>query len=427
MLQRYEVGAMVKISKSGRHGDDLASAGPTVEQARIEVGRILREARQAQRMELVEVAQHLCIRRVHLEALENGDFSQLPSGPYIVGFVRSYGDLLGLDGAELAERCRREAGPAPRQQRLTFPEPQPEGRTPAGAVLLVAGVIGLVVYGGWYWFSSRGGSLKELTHITLPGQSSDAGDSASRALATATGNQPSVPQPATGATSSVTPGTGSSMVATSSTAPATTPVTTLSTPPVEDAPAVAEAGESDDSDIPPPPDSMESTASGTATEPVTPVAPVTPSATASAPTAASTAATVTASALPAPAASAASAPATSAPAAETPAPSIPAVPAGDGAASHVYGQESGSSRVQIRALQESWVQVRDATGNLLITRVLRVGDVYRAPDEPGLTMVTGNAGGLEVTVDGNKVAALGETGQVLRGVSLDADKLKAAR
>jgi cytoskeleton protein RodZ len=71
--------------------------------------------------------------------------------------------------------------------------------------------------------------------------------------------------------------------------------------------------------------------------------------------------------------------------------------------------------------------VRDANGNLLITRVLRVGDVYRAPDEPGLTLVTGNAGGLEVSVDGNKVAAVGEAGQVMRGVSLDADKLKAAR
>ncbi|WP_445680250.1 helix-turn-helix domain-containing protein [Radicibacter daui] len=413
---------MVKISKSGRHGDDLASAGPTVEQARTEVGRILREARQAQRMELVEAAQHLCIRRVHLEALENGDFSQLPSGPYIVGFVRSYGDLLGLDGAELAERCRREAGPAPRQQRLTFPEPQPEGRTPAGAVLLVAGIIGLVVYGGWYWFSSRGGSLKELTHIALPGQSSDAGDSASRALATATGNQPSVPQPATGSTSSAT--AGSSMVATSSTAPATTPVTTLSTPPVEDAPAVAEAGESDDSDIPPPPDTMDNAAPSATAEPAAPAAP---SAATSAPSASSSVATVTASALPAPAAPAASAPTPPAAVTPAPAPAIPAVPAADSAASHVYGQESGSSRVQIRALQESWVQVRDATGNLLITRVLRVGDVYRAPDEPGLTMVTGNAGGLEVTVDGNKVAALGETGQVLRGVSLDADKLKAAR
>ena len=427
MLKRYEVGAMVKISKSGRHSDDLVSAGPTVEQARIEVGRILREARQAQRMELVEAAQHLCIRRVHLEALENGDFSQLPSGPYVVGFVRSYGDLLGLDGAELADRCRREAGPVQRQQRLTFPEPQPEGRTPAGAVLLVAGVIGLVVYGGWYWFSSRGGSLKELTHIALPGQSSDAGDSASRTLASAGENQPSVPQPAAGSTST----TGSSMVATSSTAPVTAPVTTLSTPPVEDAPAVAEAGEADDSEVPPPPDAMDattdaaaSTATATATDPSASAQnlPATPQQVASA----SSAAPQQPAAAPAtPAAS--TTPSPTAAAAPTSAAAIPAVPAADAANSHVYGQENGPSRVQIRALQESWVQVRDGNGNLLITRVLRVGDVYRAPDEPGLTMVTGNAGGLEISVDGNKVAALGETGQVMRGVSLDADKLKAAR
>jgi cytoskeleton protein RodZ len=330
LLQRYEVGAMVKISKSGRHNDDLVSAGPTVEQARIEVGRILREARQAQRMELVEAAQHLCIRRVHLDALENGDFSQLPSGPYVVGFVRSYGDLLGLDGAELADRCRREAGPVQRQQRLTFPEPQPEGRTPAGAVLLVAGVIGLVVYGGWYWFSSRGGSLKELTHIALPGQSSDAGDSASRTLASADENQPSVPQPAAGATST----TGSSMVATSSTAPVTAPVTTLSTPPVEDAPAVAEAGEADDSEVPPPPDAMDATTDAAASTAMTtePSAsaqsvPATPQQVASASSATSPqpAAAPAASATPSPALAAAPAAAAA----------IPAVPAADAASSHV--------------------------------------------------------------------------------------------
>lgn len=414
---------MVKISKSGRHGEDLVSAGPTVEQARIEVGRILREARQAQRMELVEAAQHLCIRRVHLEALENGDFSQLPSGPYVVGFVRSYGDLLGLDGAELADRCRREAGPVQRQQRLTFPEPQPEGRTPAGAVLLVAGVIGLVVYGGWYWFSSRGGSLKELTHIALPGQSSDAGDSASRTLASAGENQPSVPQPAAGSTSTA----GSSMVATSSTAPVTAPVTTLSTPPVEDAPAVAEAGEADDSEVPPPPDSMDVTTDAPAPTPMTTdPSPSTPSVPATPQQVASASSATSSQSATAPAVSAAPSPSSVTAAAPTAA-AIPAVPAGDAASSHVYGQESGPSRVQIRALQESWVQVRDGNGNLLITRVLRVGDVYRAPDEPGLTMVTGNAGGLEISVDGNKVAALGETGQVMRGVSLDADKLKAAR
>lgn len=414
---------MVKISKSGRHGEDLVSAGPTVEQARIEVGRILREARQAQRMELVEAAQHLCIRRVHLEALENGDFSQLPSGPYVVGFVRSYGDLLGLDGAELADRCRREAGPVQRQQRLTFPEPQPEGRTPAGAVLLVAGVIGLVVYGGWYWFSSRGGSLKELTHIALPGQSSDAGDSASRTLASAGENQPSVPQPAAGSTSTA----GSSMVATSSTAPVTAPVTTLSTPPVEDAPAVAEAGEADDSEVPPPPDAMDVTTDAPASTPMTTdPSPSTPSVPATPQQVASASSATSAQSAAAPAASAAPSPSSATAAAPTAA-AIPAVPAADAASSHVYGQESGPSRVQIRALQESWVQVRDGNGNLLITRVLRVGDVYRAPDEPGLTMVTGNAGGLEISVDGNKVAALGETGQVMRGVSLDADKLKAAR
>ena len=80
-------------------------------------------------------------------------------------------------------------------------------------------------------------------------------------------------------------------------------------------------------------------------------------------------------------------------------------------------------RVVIRATADSWVQLRDGEGALVMTRVLRPGDVYEVPDAPGLTMVTGNAGGLEISVDGEAAPSLGAQGEVIRGVSLDARAL----
>ncbi|HEY9549343.1 MAG TPA: DUF4115 domain-containing protein, partial [Kiloniellaceae bacterium] len=65
------------------------------------------------------------------------------------------------------------------------------------------------------------------------------------------------------------------------------------------------------------------------------------------------------------------------------------------------------------------VQVRDREGNLLLTRVLRVGDSYQVPNQADLTLLTGNAGGLEISVDGNPLPALGPVGAVRRNIPLD--------
>jgi cytoskeleton protein RodZ len=47
------------------------------------------------------------------------------------------------------------------------------------------------------------------------------------------------------------------------------------------------------------------------------------------------------------------------------------------------------------------------------------------PDRPGLTLLTGNAGALEVLVDGEAVPAIGPKGQVRRDIALDPERLKS--
>ena len=80
----------------------------------------------------------------------------------------------------------------------------------------------------------------------------------------------------------------------------------------------------------------------------------------------------------------------------------------------------------VRAKLDSWIQVRDGIGRrLLVTRLLRAGETYRVPNQPSLSLLTGNAGGLEILVDGEPVPAIGDVGTVRRDVTLEADRLKA--
>ena len=91
----------------------------------------------------------------------------------------------------------------------------------------------------------------------------------------------------------------------------------------------------------------------------------------------------------------------------------------------MFGSTSPEARVVVRAVADAWVQIQDAESNLLLTRVLRAGDGYRVPDRRGVTMRTGNAGGLEIFVDGKVVAPVGPIGGVRRNVALDPERLVA--
>jgi cytoskeleton protein RodZ len=120
-----------------------------------------------------------------------------------------------------------------------------------------------------------------------------------------------------------------------------------------------------------------------------------------------------------------------------PAPSLPASPdlaqppvSGDTAKAPGdtgYGAPDGQTRVVLRATADSWVQIRDKASNLLFTRVLKPGEHYNVPNQAGLTLVAGNAGGIDITVDGMSAPSIGVAGRVARNVSLDPDHLLGAQ
>jgi cytoskeleton protein RodZ len=92
---------------------------------------------------------------------------------------------------------------------------------------------------------------------------------------------------------------------------------------------------------------------------------------------------------------------------------------GSGRSARVFGTANTDARIVLRATADSWVQVRNARSDLLFTQVLRAGDSYNVPNQPGLTLLTGTAGGLQVLVDGEAAPSLGPDGAVRRDVDLE--------
>jgi len=75
------------------------------------------------------------------------------------------------------------------------------------------------------------------------------------------------------------------------------------------------------------------------------------------------------------------------------------------------------------ARQESWVEVKAADGTPVFSKLLRAGERYGVPDQAGLMLTIGNAGGVDVALDGAVVPALGPVGVVRRDIPLSPELL----
>lgn len=83
------------------------------------------------------------------------------------------------------------------------------------------------------------------------------------------------------------------------------------------------------------------------------------------------------------------------------------------------------SGIVIHAVDSSWVEIRDPSGKIVFTGLMAAGQRYAVPGIGGLVLATGNAGALDISVDGTSVPKLGGVGIVRKGVVLDAERLKA--
>jgi cytoskeleton protein RodZ len=60
----------------------------------------------------------------------------------------------------------------------------------------------------------------------------------------------------------------------------------------------------------------------------------------------------------------------------------------------------------IQATADAWIEIKNANGRVVYQTVLHPGDSYTVPDQPQLTLTTGNAAGTEVVLSGNTIGPL---------------------
>jgi cytoskeleton protein RodZ len=87
---------------------DQGELADTAPQGPRSVGDRLRQAREAQGLDLGEVAQRTRVPQRHLEAIERGDYNALPATTYAMGFAKAYARTVGVDTAELGRDLRAE-------------------------------------------------------------------------------------------------------------------------------------------------------------------------------------------------------------------------------------------------------------------------------------------------------------------------------
>ena len=68
------------------------------------IGEQLKAAREARNLSLMDISEVIRIKVSYLEALERDDYEHMPVPIYTKNYILKYGNYLGLDGKQLAER-----------------------------------------------------------------------------------------------------------------------------------------------------------------------------------------------------------------------------------------------------------------------------------------------------------------------------------
>jgi cytoskeleton protein RodZ len=335
------------------------------------VGRMLRGRREELGIDLETAGAALRIKPIYLAALEQNRAQDLPGPTYAVGFIRAYAHYLGFDGPRVLERYKAESAAAVQlRPDLSFPVPLGERSLPGGPILLVAAIIALCGYGTWYYLST-GARFRPERVAAVPA-----------ALEHPSPRRLTLPRSPAGPPGGVAK-------------------------PAAPSPAVGKTADGAPASLSPGGAVQPAVASGAGETPASPVSAATDRRDDGTTTAISG---VPIAAVPPPA-SAAPLPVMPANAA------VPSAATSDGAA-------TSAARIDIHAIADCWIQVRDASQSVLFARVLKAGETYRVPS-PGLVMRVGNAGALAIDVGGKAAPPLGPAGALRRDVVLDPQALLA--
>ena len=136
------------------------------------LGEMLQLARERKGVDLYRAERDTKIRLRYLAALEDGAFDELPAPVYTKGFLRNYAIYLGLDPDEALQRYRDEMMALRTAERvIVAPPPRPIAAPRRGptitAGMFMAGLVLLAVLGFVVYIGAQLLRFAEVTSITL--------------------------------------------------------------------------------------------------------------------------------------------------------------------------------------------------------------------------------------------------------------------
>ena len=415
------------------------------------IGAELSCARIAQGMQIAEVAQLLRISKHYLKDIEAGSFDQLPGPTYVSGYLRSYARVVGLDAVALTNRYRELLNDETAAIHYKFPvdsqHPQRSGAMVASIIVMFA----IVGYGGWYAMGKPDltgwtGNDEAVVANNVVEEAASKGGTPAAIISADSGLDVADVDAFTGALE--TDGeTGADVASTSlveddaQALRAEGGTADLAATAITESPTFAETGLSADPGSVDLADSTQTdpgqtgsgqTDSGQTVSDQTDGAinlqadaalqssqtPVTQTASlAESDPAAPTSSTGSVEDTPAVADASAVLPNTI-----TPAQDLDSESSLSGVA--YAGQPDMATEITIRATGTSWVEIIRNNGEEVMTRLMRDGDIFTIDGRERLYLSTGNAGGIELVFSDGLTKSVGEKGEILRDLPLDAERLR---
>ncbi|MBI2875002.1 MAG: helix-turn-helix domain-containing protein [Firmicutes bacterium] len=117
-----------------------------------EIGEDLKAARLGKNLSLDQVQQATKIRIKYLQAIEDGEFVQIPGEIYLRGFLRSFAEAVGLDGKELLQRYSQDSRQPEEPREPVWSLPGWTGRKRAARrSRLLTGLLGIIALLALAW------------------------------------------------------------------------------------------------------------------------------------------------------------------------------------------------------------------------------------------------------------------------------------
>jgi len=416
--------------------DNEAREESVLEDSFNQIGADLNAARLACGVQISELSQLLRISKLYLKNIETGDFDAMPGPTYVAGYLRSFAQEVGLDGMEVTQRYRALLGEAENRPAYKFPvdtqRPQRSGAMLASIIVIFA----VAGYGGWYAI----GKPDVLTALTGESQSEVVALPQVESTMTEPDDMGKVDEGPVELAAAPAP-TADPVVMPESEAATTVAASTETTSPLA-APTAPETVETAEAAMPLA--AEEAPEAGLAAGPSVETARVETDS-AVPPLSATSEETAPADAMMADSSLSTSPTAPPAPALEQSATELAATEnAGDGVAVPASAMASMGDRmdsqagsgvafarqrvpdmeITLRATGVSWIEIIRNDGEEVMTKLMRAGETYMVDSRDRLYLSTGNAGGLELVFNDGTVRSVGDSGQILRDLLLDAAKLR---